>query len=72
MSESSAAHIYATEQLFRCAERAPLYLRELGDAEIRAVQLWLLMQAEQEAAAAKDALHRENESKEVGDAHASK
>jgi hypothetical protein len=68
MSESARTHIYATEQLFACAERAPLYLRELRPAEVWAVQSFLLRFAELEATATQRALDREKRERGVGDA----
>jgi|688.fasta_scaffold580479_3 hypothetical protein len=57
--ESFRAHVYAAEQLFRCAERAPLFLREFTFAELLVVQAWLLSVAQDEADAAHVALARE-------------
>ena len=68
MSESARTHVYATEQLYRCAERAPLYLRDLRPSEVWAVQSFLLRFAEHEAQATRRALEREKRERGVGDA----
>lgn len=72
MSETARTHVYATEQLYYCAERAPLYLRDLTDVQIWAVQSFLLRFAEFEADATKRALERERLERGVEDAHAHK
>jgi hypothetical protein len=72
MSESARTHVYATEQLYSCAERAPLYLRDFTPAEIWAVQSFLLRFAELEAQATQRAIDREKRERGVGNAHGNK
>jgi hypothetical protein len=72
MSESARTHVYATEQLYSCAERAPLYLRDFTPAEIWAVQSFLLRFAELEADACRRAIEKEKRERGVGSAGAHK
>ena len=57
--ETARTHIYAAEQLYLAAERSSLYLRDFTQAELWAVQTWLLAVAQHEANAAQVALERE-------------
>lgn len=45
-------HAYAAEQLYACAERAALYLETFDEAQVAAVQNFLLHSARREVEAA--------------------